>query len=555
MIWLVFGLMTLVAMAFIVLPLLRRRALPIERDAYSLEVYRHQLAELTSDVERGMLTEDEQTSARLEIERRMLALSPDREDSTKESAAVQPNPWPEIAALTIACAAGAFGIYLWLGAPEVPDQPFAARPQVDQKLAVQQPGDMSAAIKRLSERLAQDPDNLQGWMLLGQSYVSMRRYDDASDAFKRAATLDPASPDILLSLGESLVLGADGAVIPAAEVAFAKALSIDPGHIGARFYTAEGLAQKGHEKEAFDIWLKIVAETPADAPWLAALKQRLEVAAGKLDIDLAKVMPKPLPPLRDSQPAAPGPDQSDIAAARDMSPEDRAGLIRSMVERLAARLETDPNDGEGWQRLAQAYQVLGEDDKARQALARAEELAQASPAPGQAASQTQSGQGGPTQAEIAAAKDMSSDDRTAMIRSMVAKLAARLKNEPGDFAGWMKLARSYNVLKSPTEAEAAFRQALQLRPDDLDALMQLASSIVEASDRNKPLPDDAVKLFDHALKISPENPDALYFSGLAAAQSRNFEQARAHWNKLLKRLPPDSQAYTAVKGQLDGLAK
>jgi len=551
MIWLVFGVMTVVAMAFVALPLVRRPTLPVGRDAYSLEVYRHQLDELASDVERGVLTENEQSAARLEIERRMLALS---HDDTAQDSTPHLNPWPEIIALSIACAAGAFGIYLWLGAPHIPDQPFAARPQVDQKLAVQQPGDMSAAITRLSERLAQEPDNLQGWMLLGQSYVSVQRFDDASDAFKRAATLDPANPDVLLSLGESLVLGADGAVIPAAEAAFAKALDIEPGHIGARFYTAEGLAQKGHEKEAFEIWLKIVAETPADAPWLAALKQRLEIAAGKLDIDLADVMPKPLPPVADAPPTAPGPDQSDIAAARDMSPEDRAVLIRSMVERLATRLEANPDDGEGWRRLAQAYQVLGEDDKARQALARAEQAAAAgtASAPDKSA-QTAPPQAGPTQAEVAAAGDMSGDDRTAMIRGMVAKLAARLKNQPDDFAGWMKLARSYTVLKSPAEAEAAYREALRLRPDDLDVLMKLASSLVEASGRDKPLPAQAVKLFGQALKIAPENPDALYFSGLAAAQRQNPGSARTHWGKLLKMLPPDSQAYATVKSQLDGL--
>ena len=541
MLWFVFAVMTAVAAAIVALPLLRRRGRPIARDAYSLEVYRHQLAELASDVERGVLTDEEEKSARLEIERRMLSLT---ETGIDEHAATpaEANPWPEVAALVVACAAAAFGIYLWLGAPELPDQPFAARPAVDPALAVQQPGNMEEAVKRLSERLARDPEDLAGWMLLGQSYVSLRRFDEASDIFKRAATLDASNPDIFLALGESLVLGAEGAVIPAAEDAFAKALALEPGHIGARFYTAEGLAQKGREREAFDIWLKIVADTPADAPWLEALKQRLEIAAGKLKIDLANVMPEPLPAARTG---APGPDQADVSAAKDMSPEERAAMIRSMVERLAARLEANPEDAEGWGRLAQAYQVLGEADKARQALARAEQASTASAAPQKP---------GPSQEEVAAAREMPAEDRGAMIKTMVARLAERLKTEPDDFDGWMQLARSYTVMKATDKAEAAFRQALRLRPDDVNALMQLASGIIEASNRNKPLPAEAVEMFERVLKTAPENMDALYFSGLAAAQRKQFGPARAHWGKLLKLLPPDSEAHASVKRQFDGLA-
>ena len=71
---------------------------------------------------------------------------------------------------------------------------------------------------------------------------------------------------------------------------------------------------------------------------------------------------------------APGPNADQVAAAADMSPEERAAFVQSMVERLAARLEEEPDDLEGWLRLANAYRVLGDDDAARTALAQAEPL-------------------------------------------------------------------------------------------------------------------------------------------------------------------------------------
>jgi len=543
MLWFVFALMTLAALAFVALPMVRRRRQDISRDAYSLEVYRHQLTELENDVERGVLTADEQTGARLEIERRMLALS----SAPVESDADKPAPWPEVAALVVACAAGAFGIYLTLGAPELPDRPFASRPVVDPTVTTQEPGNMAEAIRRLTERLEKEPDNIEGLMLLGQSYVAVKKYDDAADAFRRASEVDPGDPQILLALGESLALGADGAVIPAAQAAFDKALEISPDHVGARFYTAEGLDQKGRSQEAFDIWLKIVGDTPADAPWLSALMQRLEATAKKLDIDLASVLPKTLPPMGGTETAttdaAPGPDQADIAAAENMSAEDRSAMIKSMVERLATRLKDNPDDAEGWQRLAGAYQVLGETAKAEEARARVRELTSAPQ------------KSGPTQEDVAAAKDMSDDDRNAMIGSMVGRLQARLKSQPDDFQGWMMLARSYGALKSPAKAQAALRQALRLRSDDINVLMQLASNIIEASDRSKPLPDEAAGMFEKVLVLAPDNMDALYFTGLAAAQRQNIVEAQAKWNILLKLLPADGEAYATVKRQLDELGK
>ncbi len=66
-----------------------------------------------------------------------------------------------------------------------------------------------------------------------------------------------------------------------------------------------------------------------------------------------------------------GPSDDDVAAASDLSPEQRGVMIRGMVERLAERLHRDGSDVEGWLRLVRSYVVLGERDKARAAAAEA----------------------------------------------------------------------------------------------------------------------------------------------------------------------------------------
>jgi cytochrome c-type biogenesis protein CcmH len=92
-----------------------------------------------------------------------------------------------------------------------------------------------------------------------------------------------------------------------------------------------------------------------------------------------------------AQPEAPeaaprGPSAADVEAAGQMTPEERQAFIRSMVDQLAARLQAEPADPDGWLRLARAYVVLGEGDKAREALAAAETqiAALAAEAPGRA---------------------------------------------------------------------------------------------------------------------------------------------------------------------------
>ena len=64
----------------------------------------------------------------------------------------------------------------------------------------------------------------------------------------------------------------------------------------------------------------------------------------------------------------PGPTQEDMAAAQQMTPDQRQEMIRGMVDRLAERLKTDASDFEGWLRLVRAYAVMGDRDKARERI-------------------------------------------------------------------------------------------------------------------------------------------------------------------------------------------
>ena len=448
-IWIVVALMTAATLAIVLVPLLRaRRAAVAGRAAYDLRVYRAQLKEIDRDLERGLLGEAEARAARLEIERRMLAAAD--VDAGAPAGGAGPESRARTAtaiALAAALPFGAFLLYLALGTPGAPDLPLAARP-------TEQPADpamvvVAEMVGRLAQRLEENPDDAEGWARLGRSYLVLGRYAESVTAYERALKLTADRPDLAGEYGESLVLLHDGQVSAVARQAFETALAADPGEPRSRYYLALGAAQAGDLQGALDGWVALAKDAPPDAPWLAAVRARIDDVAGQLGVDVATLAPAPAP-----------------APASDA---DQAQMIRGMVDGLAARLAANPRDLDGWLMLARSYRVLGETDKAQAALQSAsavfaddagrQRIDAAAVELGLAPS------GAPAAAEPAPALSPG-DDQAQMIRGMVDGLAARLAADPQDLDGWLKLARSYRVLGETEKAQAALQSASDAFADD-----------------------------------------------------------------------------------------
>src|SRR5258708_13915502 len=145
-----------------------------------------------------------------------------------------------------------------------------------------------------------------------------------------------------------LVMAAEGLVTPAARDAFAAAVAGDASNVPARFYLALAEAQEGRPREALAVWAKLAEEAPPDAPWLEALRQRMAETARAAGLEIP-------PEARGAGGVAEkGPGAADVAAAEAMSPEERAAMVRGMVDALAARLAHNPNDAAALHRLPPA---------------------------------------------------------------------------------------------------------------------------------------------------------------------------------------------------------
>ena len=348
--WMMAGFLILVALAALLRPLIWRTGRGADEGAAAVAMFRRQLADIDTELAQGRLASDDAAATRTEITRRMLA-SADRERG--EAAAANPAEisWRIAAAVGVAgiLPAAAIAVYFAVGAPGAINPPAAASTAAGPHDATE----LAAAADQLKARLEREPDHPEGWVLLGRTLATLQRFDEAGDAYRRAFSLGPDEPQLHAELGEVLVLAAGGTVTPAAEAEFAKSGN-DP---RARFYSAEADLQRGDNDAAKTALQALLADSPVDAPWRKIVAARL-----------AEVAPNEPQPSTNN-PA--GPTAKDIAASQSMSPEERETLIRGMVERLAARLELQPDDKEGWTRLAHAYDVLGEIEKARAARARA----------------------------------------------------------------------------------------------------------------------------------------------------------------------------------------
>lgn len=307
------------------------RGLTPAGDDPALAVHRRQLSEIDELAERGLLAQGELKAARAEAGRRLLA------------AADQSAVWPKEGlgsrrVVVVAAAAApllALGLYVAVGAPGAPDQPFAKR------VAEWKSGDPAMLdpprIVAILEQAARGKDGNNPELYRNLAIARMAGGDavGAAEALRKAVRLAPERAELWTALGEAFVTGEEGQVGADARTAFSEALKRDPKNLSARYHLAKGEIADGKLETGLAGWRAVLADLAVDDPRRPVLGAEIErtAKAGRL-VDAV-------------------PQQ---AAAGEVTPD----MIQGMVEGLAQRLAAAPDDPEGWVRLVRAYAVLGD---------------------------------------------------------------------------------------------------------------------------------------------------------------------------------------------------
>lgn len=277
-------------------------------------------------------------------------------------------------------AAGGIAAYRGLGGVEdtPPATPLVANVlnQPDAKL-----DDVDTMISRLEARLQKNPNDGEGFRMLGWSFQNTGKPAEAVVAYAKAAKLLPARADVQAGYGEALVAVAGDTVTPEAKGHIDKALQLDPKEPRARFLAALYKAQNGQERTALDEWIALSNSASAEQPWQVDLRQRIEKLATKLGVNVAGRL-VPGTAASQAQGAAPsgGPNAAQMAAASALPISQQQSMIDGMVNGLAAKLNANPDDVDGWLKLIRSRVVLKDMARARDDLAMARKTFSSRPA-------------------------------------------------------------------------------------------------------------------------------------------------------------------------------
>lgn len=424
MLWVILTFMVTGAALFLAEPLLREGAVAAgASDGEGANVFREQLAEVDRELAEGTINAAQADAARLEIKRRVLSLQHAQDVPVRRLARIERRFLAWVAAAVVAI--GATLVYSLNGRPDVPAAPRgataafdsrtvpgvpsggggsapAAQAQSSQAQSSQAPATALASvddmIDRLSQRMAANPNDADGWRMLGWSYFRTDRYQEAASAYGKAAALQPEVGAVKTMWAEALVRAADGKVTAQALRLSEEALLRDAKDPRARYFVGLAKEQAGDANGALELWIALLGDaTPAD-DWAADVRQQTVALAGARGIDIAARLPMPssgpgvLGKLNQAATPAPalphsatipggrGPTEAEVRAAEYLSQVERDTMIRGMVDGLQAKLDANPRDADGWIKLVRSRAVLGETDKVRAALARVAQVFNDAPA-------------------------------------------------------------------------------------------------------------------------------------------------------------------------------
>ena len=274
--WVAAALFLAGGLIFLLPSLLNVRAARANGVSANVAVHRDQLRETEADLAQGLISPEQQALARREIERRVL------EDTAQVDAptAVQPARRTALA-LALLLPLASVLTYLQLGrpdavVPQIVSTPAAPDASARHGVKPEQIQQMAAA---LAERLQAQPQDLEGWLMLGRSYTALGRYADAVAAFRRAQAISPQDAGILADLADltGMAQGKRLAGEPARLIQ--RALDLDPRHVKALALAGSAAFEMKDYAAARGYWGRLLAVVPADSPMAKSMQGSLAEAA------------------------------------------------------------------------------------------------------------------------------------------------------------------------------------------------------------------------------------------------------------------------------------
>ena len=281
--WLPAGLLLLVAMSFLLVPLLRGRKAQAEEDRTALNValYQERVAELQAQQAAGTLTAEQLAAGQAEAARELLA------DAEREEAAQRRlGQWLPLASALLVPVLG-LGLYLqWGGLDQV---------QQSRELAQMAPRSMSEMTERLEQSVKSRPEDPEGWYFLGRTYMAQERAADAAKAFAEAVRLAGREPALLGQWAQAQYFAQNKQWSESLQQLTDEALQADPEEVTSLGLLGIAGYEAGRYADAVRYWERLVAALPAEDPSREAIQSGIARAREQLGDAAPAVAATPAP--------------------------------------------------------------------------------------------------------------------------------------------------------------------------------------------------------------------------------------------------------------------
>ncbi|WP_445380329.1 c-type cytochrome biogenesis protein CcmI [Pseudomonas syringae] len=277
--WMATGLLLMVALSFLLIPLLRGHRAQREEDRTALNValYQERLSELQVQHEQGVLSVAQLQSARAEAARELLA---DTEGAEPARTSSMGKPLLVLAALLVPVL-GLAG-YLQLGASD--------RVELSREFA-RPPSSLADMTQRLERSVQAQPDSAENLYFLARSYMAQNRPGDAAQMFERSVALAGRQPELLGQWAQALYFASDKHFTPQVQVLTDEALLADPKEVTSLGLLGIAAFETQRYQAAVDYWTRLLAALPADDASRSALEGGIARARENLAKRVANAAP------------------------------------------------------------------------------------------------------------------------------------------------------------------------------------------------------------------------------------------------------------------------
>ncbi len=339
--WIVAVLLIAAALLFMLPPLLQasQKKEDVQRTSVNVAIHNDKLAELEDDLSAGVLTQEQYNKAREDLDRGLLD---DVKYDDDDKVMPESSSWGKVAAIIIGIAlpVASILVYNQTGgglAAISPDDAAAVNVSAEGH-----EGPIEDMIVSLQQRLASNPNDVEGWVMLGRSYYFQKRHLEASKAYGKAVELaGETNPDLLADLADTLAVANDRSMAGRPYELVKKALTLQPFHQKSLWLAGTGAYQEQDFPAALGYWEKLLQIFPPGSESAQQIERNIgEVKSLMTSRGIAFTSTTSAPPQASGTTASPG--ASSVSGVVNLAPIFAANASPTDTVFIFARAATGP---------------------------------------------------------------------------------------------------------------------------------------------------------------------------------------------------------------------